>query len=150
MGKGILLSTPPLPLRCYLIIISNDFWWGKTNWRANWPSHENNEIKSGSLHKWQSLVSFDLFQLNIIWCILHLGIIIVFTHQVFYKIYQTICPRTDIDDVYKTISKTETISASKLIEFLNEKQRDARLNQILYPEYDQKRVGSVIEVFPQP
>ena len=65
----------------------------------------------------------------------------VSTHQVFYKIYQTICPRTDIDDVYKTISKTETISASKLIEFLNEKQRDARLNQILYPEYDQKRVN---------
>ena len=62
--------------------------------------------------------------------------------QVFYKIYQTICPRTDIDDVYKTISKTETISASKLIEFLNEKQRDARLNQILYPEYDQKRVNN--------
>ena len=64
----------------------------------------------------------------------------VSTHQVFYKIYQTICPRTDIDDVYKTISKTETIPASKLVEFLNEKQRDARLNQILYPEYDQKRV----------
>ena len=60
----------------------------------------------------------------------------------FYKIYQTICPRTDIDDVYKTISKAETIPASKLIEFLNEKQRDARLNQILYPEYDQKRVNN--------
>ena len=67
--------------------------------------------------------------------------ITVFTYQEFYKIYQTICPRTDIDDVYKTISKTEIISASKLIEFLNEKQRDARLNQILYPEYDQKRVN---------
>ena len=64
----------------------------------------------------------------------------------FYKIYQTICPRTDIDDVYKTISKTDTISASKLIEFLNEKQRDARLNQILYPEYDQKRV-TVLNIF---
>ena len=68
------------------------------------------------------------------------------TDQVFYKIYQTICPRTDIDDVYKTISKTDTISASKLIEFLNEKQRDARLNQILYPEYDQKRV-TVLNIF---
>ena len=69
-----------------------------------------------------------------------------FTGQVFYKIYQTICPRTDIDDVFKTISKTDTISASKLIEFLNEKQRDARLNQILYPEYDQKRV-TVLNIF---
>ena len=69
-----------------------------------------------------------------------------FTDQVFYKIYQTICPRTDIDDVFKTISKTDTISASKLIEFLNEKQRDARLNQILYPEYDHKRV-TVINIF---
>ena len=69
-----------------------------------------------------------------------------FTGQVFYKIYQTICPRTDIDDVFKTISKTDTISASKLIEFLNEKQRDARLNQILYPEYDQKRV-TVLNIY---
>ena len=49
--------------------------------------------------------------------------------------------RTDIDEVYKSISKTEVISESKLIEFLNSKQRDARLNQMLYPEYDAKRVS---------
>ena len=49
--------------------------------------------------------------------------------------------RTDIDEVYKSISKTEIISESKLIEFLNSKQRDARLNQMLYPEYDGKRVS---------
>ena len=67
-----------------------------------------------------------------------------FTFDVFYKIYQTICPRTDIDSIFKSITKTETISSTKLIEFLNEKQRDARLNQILYPEYDTKRILEII------
>jgi phosphatidylinositol phospholipase C beta len=31
-----------------------------------------------------------------------------------------------------------------VIEFLNEKQRDPRLNEILYPHYDTKRVMEII------
>ena len=70
-----------------------------------------------------------------------------FTFEIFYKIYQAICPRTDIEDLFKSLSKIETLSAPKFIEFLNDKQRDSRLNQILYPEYNQKRVMEIINMF---
>ena len=70
-----------------------------------------------------------------------------FTFEVFYKIYQAICPRIDIEDLFKSLTKTETLSAPKFIEFLNEKQRDSRLNQILYPEYNHKRVMEIINKY---
>ena len=70
-----------------------------------------------------------------------------FTFDVFYKIYQAICPRTDIEDLFKSLTKTDTLSAPKFIEFLNDKQRDSRLNQILYPEYNQKRVMEIINKY---
>lgn len=35
----------------------------------------------------------------------------------------------------------------KLIEFLNEKQRDPRLNEILYPHYNEKRVREIISTY---
>jgi len=70
-----------------------------------------------------------------------------FTFEVFYKIYQAICPRTDIEELYKTLTKTETLDHKKFIEFLNDKQRDGRLNQILYPEYDKKRVMEIINKY---
>ena len=74
-----------------------------------------------------------------------------FTYEIFHKIYQAICPRTDIEDLFKSLTKTDTLSAPKFIEFLNDKQRDSRLNQILYPEYNHKRVMEIINGFePNP
>ena len=74
-----------------------------------------------------------------------------FTFDIFYKIYQAICPRTDIEDLFKSLTKVETLGTTKFIEFLNDKQRDSRLNQILYPEYNQKRVMEIINMFePDP
>ena len=35
----------------------------------------------------------------------------------------------------------------KLIEFLNEKQRDPRLNEILYPHYNERRVREIIATY---
>ena len=35
----------------------------------------------------------------------------------------------------------------KLIEFLNEKQRDPRLNEILYPHYNERRVREIISAY---
>ena len=74
-----------------------------------------------------------------------------FTFDIFYKIYQAICPRTDIEDLFKSLTKVETLGTAKFIEFLNDKQRDSRLNQILYPEYNHKRVMEIINMFePDP
>ena len=49
--------------------------------------------------------------------------------------------------MFKSLTKTETLTAPKFIEFLNDKQRDSRLNQILYPEYNHKRVMEIISMF---
>ena len=46
---------------------------------------------------------------------------------------------------YRTDS--DTISMEKLIEFLNEKQRDPRLNEILYPHYNERRVREIIATY---
>lgn len=38
---------------------------------------------------------------------------------------------------------------NQLINFLNEKQRDPRLNEILYPLYDEKRTIEIINDYEQ-
>lgn len=37
----------------------------------------------------------------------------------------------------------------QLINFLNEKQRDPRMNEILYPLYDEKRSQEIIDTYEQ-
>ena len=70
-----------------------------------------------------------------------------FTFDIFYQIYDNICIRTDIEDLFKSLTKTDTLTAGKFMEFLNDKQRDSRLNQILYPEYNKNRVKEIITDF---
>lgn len=41
------------------------------------------------------------------------------------------------------------MTLEQLINFLNEKQRDPRLNEILYPLYDEKRGKEIIETYEQ-
>jgi phosphatidylinositol phospholipase C beta len=41
----------------------------------------------------------------------------------------------------------DTINTETLINFLNDKQRDPRLNEILYPHYDSKRVMEIINTY---
>lgn len=50
---------------------------------------------------------------------------------------------------YRSQGKGETISAEQFITFLNEKQRDPRLNEILYPLYDEKRAIEIIVTYEQ-
>ena len=45
---------------------------------------------------------------------------------------------------YRTQGKADTINLDQLITFLNEKQRDPTLNEILYPLYDEKRATEII------
>ena len=35
----------------------------------------------------------------------------------------------------------------KLVEFMNDRQRDPRLNEILYPSYTEKRCMEIIEMY---
>lgn len=48
---------------------------------------------------------------------------------------------------YSTQGKAEYINIEQFINFLNEKQRDPRLNEILYPLYEEKRATEIIETY---
>uniref|UniRef100_A0A3B1K2P7 1-phosphatidylinositol 4,5-bisphosphate phosphodiesterase n=1 Tax=Astyanax mexicanus TaxID=7994 RepID=A0A3B1K2P7_ASTMX len=73
----------------------------------------------------------------------------MFTFDVFYALTQKICPRTDIEELFKKINgdKTDYLTVDQLVSFLNENQRDPRLNEILFPFYDPKRVMQIIEKY---
>lgn len=98
-----------------------------------------------------------------------------FTFDKFYALYHKICPRNDIEELFRktwvttvnlyisdskfalfnyiclhrTQGKAETINLDQFIVFLNEKQRDPRLNEILYPLYDEKRAYEIINTYEQ-
>ncbi|XP_018331606.1 1-phosphatidylinositol 4,5-bisphosphate phosphodiesterase isoform X1 [Agrilus planipennis] len=74
-----------------------------------------------------------------------------FTFDKFYALYHKICPRNDIEELFRTITqgKADYIGVEQFINFLNEKQRDPRLNEILYPLYDEKRAAEIIETYEQ-
>lgn len=69
-----------------------------------------------------------------------------FTFDAFYDLYHKICPRNDIEELFQSITqgKADTINLEQLIMFLNEKQRDPTLNEILCPLYDEKRAMEII------
>lgn len=46
-----------------------------------------------------------------------------------------------------TKGKSDTIGISQFIDFLNDKQRDPRLNEILYPLYNEKRATEIIDEY---
>ncbi|KAJ8355430.1 hypothetical protein SKAU_G00182240 [Synaphobranchus kaupii] len=73
----------------------------------------------------------------------------VFTFDIFYALTQKICPRTDIEELFKKINgdKTDYLSVDQLVSFLNEHQRDPRLNEILFPFYDPKRATQIIDKY---
>ncbi|XP_024084522.1 1-phosphatidylinositol 4,5-bisphosphate phosphodiesterase isoform X3 [Cimex lectularius] len=74
-----------------------------------------------------------------------------FTFDKFYELYHKICPRNDIEELFQSITqgKADSISIDQFINFLNEKQRDPRLNEILYPLYDEKRAAEIIATYEQ-
>ncbi|KAF8789782.1 1-phosphatidylinositol 4 like protein [Argiope bruennichi] len=46
-----------------------------------------------------------------------------------------------------TQGKVETISIQQLVTFLNDRQRDPRLNEILYPLYNEKRATEILKAY---
>lgn len=50
---------------------------------------------------------------------------------------------------FRTQGKANEINVDQFVNFLNEKQRDPRLNEILYPLYDEKRAVEIINTYEQ-
>lgn len=72
-----------------------------------------------------------------------------FTFEKFYELTQKICPRTDIEELFKKINgdKSDYLTVDQLVSFLNESQRDPRLNEILFPFFDTKRAMQIVETY---
>ncbi|XP_062864064.1 1-phosphatidylinositol 4,5-bisphosphate phosphodiesterase beta-4 [Trichomycterus rosablanca] len=72
-----------------------------------------------------------------------------FTFDKFYSLTQKICPRTDIELLFKKIcgDKNDYLNIEQLVSFLNENQRDPRLNEILFPFYDSRRARQIIDTY---
>ncbi|XP_064484061.1 1-phosphatidylinositol 4,5-bisphosphate phosphodiesterase-like [Ornithodoros turicata] len=72
-----------------------------------------------------------------------------FTLEKFQELYQRVCPRNDIEELFNSVTegKTDYISLKQFIAFLNEKQRDPRLNEILHPFYDERRVREIVSTY---
>ncbi|GLH02474.1 1-phosphatidylinositol 4,5-bisphosphate phosphodiesterase, partial [Gryllus bimaculatus] len=75
------------------------------------------------------------------------------TFEIFEALYRAACPRPDIDDLYTKICGDDAaagagagagLSAEKFRAFLNERQRDQRLNEILRPLYSAKHTADLI------
>ncbi|KAK6180992.1 hypothetical protein SNE40_008943 [Patella caerulea] len=71
-----------------------------------------------------------------------------FTFDKFYELYHKICPRTDIEELFKELSGGKPyLTTTQLIDFFNERQRDPRLNEILFPFYNSNRVSQIIATY---
>uniref|UniRef100_A0A914X3R7 Phosphoinositide phospholipase C n=1 Tax=Plectus sambesii TaxID=2011161 RepID=A0A914X3R7_9BILA len=69
----------------------------------------------------------------------------LFTFEKFLRLYHKICPRTDVQELFVKLSgQKEYLTKERLINFLNEEQRDPRLNEILFPFFDSNRVQQLI------
>ncbi|XP_076834770.1 1-phosphatidylinositol 4,5-bisphosphate phosphodiesterase beta-4 isoform X2 [Brachyhypopomus gauderio] len=73
----------------------------------------------------------------------------VFTFEKFYSLTQKICPRADIEMLFKKLcgDKSDYLNIEQLISFLNESQRDPRLNEILFPFYDTIRAKQITDTY---
>lgn len=69
-----------------------------------------------------------------------------FTLDKFEELYQRVCPRNDIEELFEqiTVGREDFINPRQLVAFLNDKQRDPRLNEILHPFYDERRALEII------
>eukprot|EP00080_Pristionchus_pacificus_P014141 PDM74161.1 egl-8 [Pristionchus pacificus] len=69
----------------------------------------------------------------------------LFTFDKFLRLYHKICPRTDVQELFVKLSgQKEYLTRERIVTFLNEEQRDPRLNEILFPFFDIPRVQQLI------
>ncbi|XP_059504321.1 1-phosphatidylinositol 4,5-bisphosphate phosphodiesterase beta-1 isoform X2 [Stegostoma tigrinum] len=72
-----------------------------------------------------------------------------FTTEVFQAFLNNICPRPEIDAVFSEFGAKNMayLTVDQMTEFINSKQRDPRLNEILYPPVKPEQVQLLIEKY---
>ncbi|XP_052356417.1 1-phosphatidylinositol 4,5-bisphosphate phosphodiesterase beta-1-like, partial [Oncorhynchus keta] len=67
-----------------------------------------------------------------------------------YKVFLTnICPRPEIDNIFSEIGAKSKpyLTVEQLTDFINVRQRDPRLNEILYPPLKPEQVQSLLDKY---
>ncbi|XP_023249264.1 1-phosphatidylinositol 4,5-bisphosphate phosphodiesterase beta-1-like [Seriola lalandi dorsalis] len=69
-----------------------------------------------------------------------------FTLEVYKSFLDSLCPRPELSNIFKLQGgKDGTLSVDQMTEFINNKQRDPRLNEILYPPLRPAQTHTVME-----
>ncbi|XP_014324450.1 1-phosphatidylinositol 4,5-bisphosphate phosphodiesterase beta-3-like [Xiphophorus maculatus] len=71
------------------------------------------------------------------------------TWEVFLKFLDNLCIRPELQSIFEECGarRKPFISLDQFLEFLNDKQRDSRLNEVLYPPLKRDQVRQVMEKF---
>ncbi|KAK2173609.1 hypothetical protein NP493_864g02015 [Ridgeia piscesae] len=72
-----------------------------------------------------------------------------FPFRQFMSFYRHLCGRQEIDKIFYDLGshKKPYLTAQQFVKFLNDEQRDPRLNEILYPYYDTEKAQAIIDHF---
>uniref|UniRef100_A0A8B9FW99 1-phosphatidylinositol 4,5-bisphosphate phosphodiesterase n=1 Tax=Amazona collaria TaxID=241587 RepID=A0A8B9FW99_9PSIT len=72
-----------------------------------------------------------------------------FTPDVYRVFLNNLCPRPEIDHIFSEFGAKSKpyLTVDQMMEFINLKQRDPRLNEILYPPLKQEQVQQLIEKY---
>ncbi|XP_068688405.1 1-phosphatidylinositol 4,5-bisphosphate phosphodiesterase beta-1-like isoform X3 [Montipora foliosa] len=70
-----------------------------------------------------------------------------FSFEEFWAFYNRLCDRQDIDKIFAEIGakKKPYLTVEQLVGFLNDKQRDPRLNEILFPYCTSEKAQAIID-----
>ncbi|XP_037550981.1 1-phosphatidylinositol 4,5-bisphosphate phosphodiesterase beta-2 [Nematolebias whitei] len=71
----------------------------------------------------------------------------VFTEAAFRTFLINLCPRPEIYEIFTTYSTKPTMTKDNFTKFLNEKQRDSRLNEELFPRLRQDQIKALIDKY---
>ncbi|XP_032515580.2 1-phosphatidylinositol 4,5-bisphosphate phosphodiesterase classes I and II [Danaus plexippus] len=70
-----------------------------------------------------------------------------FQFEDFFSFYKSLTQRTEVQKIFNNLTGGKAhLSANQLVDFLNEVQRDPRLNEILHPYADIQRAKDLIKV----
>ncbi|XP_060042519.1 1-phosphatidylinositol 4,5-bisphosphate phosphodiesterase beta-1 isoform X1 [Erinaceus europaeus] len=72
-----------------------------------------------------------------------------FTPEVYRVFLNNLCPRPEIDNIFSEFGAKSKpyLTVDQMMDFINLKQRDPRLNEILYPPLKQEQVQLLIEKY---
>uniref|UniRef100_A0A3P8NK36 1-phosphatidylinositol 4,5-bisphosphate phosphodiesterase n=1 Tax=Astatotilapia calliptera TaxID=8154 RepID=A0A3P8NK36_ASTCA len=71
----------------------------------------------------------------------------VFTETAFRSFMTHLCPRPEIYEIFTSYSTKPTMTKENFTKFLNEKQRDSRLNEELFPRLRQDQIKALIDKY---